>query len=450
MRRLFGTDGIRGIANRELTADIAMSVGCSLASVLSSSGKYRPTVAIGSDTRRSSEMLCSALSAGLLAAGADVIMLGTVPTPAVAYLAKKYGAAGIAVSASHNPSEYNGIKIFGRSGFKLSDGIEEKIEEEVLGKDRLAPYVAPEKIGVFLNTPPAIEDYTSFLLSYTDADLSGLRIGIDCANGAACKTAKSVFPALGAECFFIGDKPDGSNINLRCGSTDLSSLKKLVRENGLDMGFAFDGDADRCLAVDGLGNEVDGDHIMAILALDLKKRGRLRGNAVVGTVMTNLGFVKFCEQNGIGFFAANVGDRYVLELMRSDGLSFGGEQSGHIILGDYATTGDGQLTAIALLSAVKESGRPLSSLASVMRKYPQCTVNVDAGREEKLTFLTDGEIKRRIEEIKAALSPDGRIIVRPSGTEPYIRITVEGSDEEATRRYAEETAAFVAARLKDK
>lgn len=448
MKKLFGTDGIRGIVNRELTAEIALSVGHALAAILSQSGENRPKVLIGADTRRSSEMLCSALSAGLFAAGADAVRLDTIPTPAVAYLVKKYGAdAGVMISASHNPSEYNGIKIFGKDGFKLSDESEERIEAQMRGEIRLSASVLPDKTGQFLDTPPALDDYASFLLSCADTDFSGFKIGIDCANGAAYKTAAKVFPSLGAECFFIGDKPDGSNINLNCGSTDLLALGKLVKEKKLNMGFAFDGDADRCLAVDEHGNEVDGDFIMAILALDLKRRGKLRGNAAVGTVMTNLGFVKFCEENGIGFFTADVGDRYVLELMRSGGFSFGGEQSGHIILGDLSCAGDGQLTAIALMSAVKKSGKPLSALCSVMQKYPQYTVNVDAGRDEKSAFRSDDAIRRKIEEIGTRLSPNGRIISRPSGTEPYIRVTVECRDAQAAREYADEAADFIRSRL---
>ncbi len=448
MRRLFGTDGVRGIANRELTAEVAMSVGAALSAVLSSSGKYRPRVLIGTDTRRSSEMLAAALGAGICSSGGDVINLGVIPTPAVAYLVRRYGmTAGVVISASHNPYEYNGIKIFDSEGFKLSDELEEQIESTVLDKSP-APFVAePEKIGRFLDTPPALSDYSEYIREFCGVHLSGLRIGVDCANGASYKTAKEIFPALGAECIFIGDEPDGININRNCGSTHLDRLGELVRTERLDLGIAFDGDADRCLSVDEGGREVDGDFIMAILADDFKKQGRLTRNGVVGTVMTNLGFVKYCERRGLNFHAAKVGDRYVLEMMRSGGLTFGGEQSGHIILGDYSTTGDGQLTAVALLSAIKRSGKRLSELASVMEKYPQYTVNVAATPDDKIVFFSDEEIKAAIKRAEEALSDDGRIVARPSGTEPYIRIMAEGSSVEKTREIAEKTAEFIRLRL---
>lgn len=448
MRRLFGTDGVRGVVNKELTTEMAMSIGRALCTVLSLSGKYRPRVLIGSDTRLSSEMLASALGAGVCSAGGDVINIGVIPTPSVAYLVRKYGAtAGIVISASHNPHEYNGIKIFNDEGFKLSDELEEEIESIVLDKNPPPAIAEPEKIGRFLDTPPAITDYSEYVKAFSDVSLSGLRIGIDCANGASYITAKEIFPALGAECVFIGDGPDGININKDCGSTHIERLGELVRTKGLDLGIAFDGDADRCLSVDENGCEVDGDFIMAILADDLKKQGRLTKNGVVGTVMTNLGFVKYCEANGLNFLAAKVGDRYVLEMMRSGGYSFGGEQSGHIILSDYSTTGDGQLTAVALLSAIKRSGKTLSELASIMKKYPQYTVNVAATADDKVVFFSDEEIKAAIKRAEEALAGDGRILARPSGTEPYIRIMAESSSVEKTREVAEKTAEFITLRL---
>ena len=447
MGRLFGTDGVRGVVNEKLTSELAMSIGRALCSMLSPSGKYRPLVLIGTDTRRSCHMLMSALGAGVCSAGGDVINLGVIPTPAVAFLVKKYGAgAGVVISASHNSYEYGGIKIFSSEGFKLDDELEEKIESIVRGRSPAPSLAKPGKIGRFLDTPPVISDYTEYIKSFCDTSLLGLRVGIDCANGAAYKSAKRIFPSLGCECFFIGDGPDGVNINDKCGSTHLDALRKLVKGENLDVGIAFDGDADRCLALDSEGNEVDGDFIMAILADELLKRGKLRGNAVVGTVMTNLGFVKFCEERGINFVAARVGDRYVLELMRLDGLSFGGEQSGHIIFGDYSTTGDGQLTAVALLATLKKSGKSLTELASLMKKYPQFTHNVDADADEKVIFLSDREIAEEIKRAEAKLG-DGRIIVRPSGTEPYIRVMAEGEDRESAEQAAKQTALFIRKRL---
>ena len=449
MRRLFGTDGVRGIANAELTPELAMSIGKALCTVLSSAGEYRPRVLIGTDTRRSGEMLSSALAAGICSAGGDVISLGTAPTPAVAYLVKKYEmAAGVVISASHNPYEYNGIKIFSDEGIKLSDELEEEMEIIALDKKPPARVATASKIGRFLNTPPTLSDYSAHIRELLQEPLSGLKIGFDLANGAAYKTAKEIFLPLGAECVFIGDRPNGVNINQGCGSTALSALSTLVKEKNLDVGIAFDGDADRCLAVDECGNEVDGDFIMAILAKDFKSRGLLKKNGVVGTVMTNLGFVRFCEENGISFHAAKVGDRYVAETMRSEGLSFGGEQSGHLIIGDYSTTGDGELTAALLLGVLKRSGKPLSHLSSIMKKYPQYTLNLSATAEEKIFFLSDNEIKKIIKRAQSeAISDGGRIIARPSGTEPYIRIMAEGEDESKTRKIMNALGDIIKARL---
>ena len=394
MRRLFGTDGIRGIANEYLSCERAMAIGRALGHVLSSNHKYKPKVIIGMDTRLSSEMLCSAIASGLLSVGSDVMILGVVPTPAVAYLVKKYKAkAGVMVSASHNTFDYNGIKIFGEEGFKLSDELEEQIESIVLDNTPPIKMASKRDIGRRIDAPYALHDYISHLIHSTNGTLEGLRVAIDTACGSASVTAGEVFTSLGADVKLIHNSPDGININDGCGSTHLDSLKSFVVNNSMDVGIAFDGDADRCLAVDETGREVDGDFIMAILALDMKKKGLLNKNTVVGTVMSNFGFHKFCEQNGINFIAAKVGDRYVLEMLNQEGYSFGGEQSGHIILRDYATTGDGQLTAIALLAHMKDCGKALSELACVMKKYPQFTVNIEASQNEKIALFTDEEIK---------------------------------------------------------
>lgn len=450
MRRLFGTDGVRGIANEELSCERALQIGRALGTVLSTNHKYRPKVLIGMDTRISSDMLSAAICAGLCSVGSDVMMLGVVPTPAVAYLVKKYKAkAGIMVSASHNPYPYNGIKIFGEEGFKLSDELEEQIESIVLDNTPPCKPAAPGELGRRTDTPYALHDYTVHLLHTVTGDLGGMRLVIDCSNGSACATARELFTSLGAECILIADRPNGININDACGSTHLEALKEAVLAHRADIGLAFDGDADRFLAVDERGAGVDGDFIMAILAKHLKERGALAKNTVVGTVMTNYGFSRFCEENGIRYIAAKVGDRYVLEMLNQEGFSFGGEQSGHIIFREHATTGDGQLTALQLLSCMRESGKTLSELCEVMKKYPQYTVNIPASQNEKIAFFTDSEIKEIIEEAEHVLAGHGRLVVRPSGTEPYIRIMAEGEDEEETARIAKSTAERIAQRLKN-
>lgn len=441
MRRLFGTDGARGVANEFLTPEIAMGIGRAVATVLSSNQRYRPMVLIGMDTRISSEMLASSLQAGLCSVGADVLDVGVVPTPAVAYLVKKYRAdAGIMISASHNSYEFNGIKIFSSDGFKLPDELEERIEAIVLDHSPAPVLAAGDKIGRVRKSLNAVPDYIDHLRRTAFNDLSGLKIAIDCANGSASATAEELFTSMGAVCHMLHNTPDGININDKCGSTDMASLRDYVVEHGMDVGVAFDGDADRLLCVDDKGEEVDGDMIMAVLAKDMQTRGVLRRGAVVGTIMTNLGFSKFCEENGIKFIAAKVGDRYVLEIMNLDGYSFGGEQSGHVIFRDYATTGDGQLTALQLLSYIKREGKPLSELKTVMRRYPQALVNIRTTPEGKLAFFTDKEIAKIVEGASEALSDRGRLVVRPSGTEPLLRVMVESETEEETNRIANETA----------
>ena len=450
MRRLFGTDGVRGIANEFLSCERAMAIGRALGHVLSSNKKYRPKVIIGMDTRISSEMLASAISAGLLSVGSDVMTLGVVPTPAVAYLVKKYEAkAGVMISASHNPYDYNGIKIFGEEGFKLSDELEEQIESIVLDNTPPIKIAESAEIGKRFDAPYALHDYISYLAHTTDVNLEGMTVAIDASNGSASATAEELFRTLGADVRMLSDKPDGININDGCGSTHLDALKKYVVDNGIELGIAFDGDADRCLAVDEYGNEIDGDFIMAILALDMKKKGLLNKNTVVGTIMTNFGFQKFCEKNGINFIAAKVGDRYVLELLNQEGYSFGGEQSGHVIIRRHATTGDGQLTAIALLSHVKESGKSLAELSRVMKKYPQHSVNIKTTQAGKIAFFTDDDIKEIINEAEKKIGASGRLVVRPSGTEPLIRVMAEGESIEKTVAVAEDVARKISDKLKE-
>ncbi len=448
MGRLFGTDGVRGIANTELTPERAMEIGRAAATVLAEGCRRRPTFVIGSDTRASSDMLCAAMIAGLCSVGADVIKLGVIPTPAVAYLVGKYKAdAGVMISASHNPAEFNGIKIFSGNGLKLPDMLEERIEELVL--DRIRPMAKPvgRDVGRLSVAPNAADDYIRHVKSTAYTCLDGLRVAIDCANGSASVTAPALFRQMGAEVHVLHCEPDGANINENCGSTHMESLSAYVKEHGLDLGVAFDGDADRCLCVDETGELIDGDRIMAICALDLKKRGKLNRNTVVGTVMTNFGFGKFCEENDLRFIATKVGDRYVLEEMLQEDYSFGGEQSGHIIFRDFATTGDGQLTATQLMTLMKAEGRKLSDLASVMTRYPQIILNLTVSAEGKIAFFTDTEVNAAMEEAREILGKTGRIVVRPSGTEPLIRVMAEGMDEELIETVADRVAKVIADRL---
>ena len=450
MGRLFGTDGVRGIANTELTCERAMEIGRAAATVLADGCRRRPTFVIGCDTRASSDMLCAALCAGLCSVGADVIQLGVVPTPAVAHLVGKYKAdAGVMVSASHNPAEFNGIKIFSGNGLKLPDMLEERIEEIVL--DKIRPMAKPigGEVGKLSLATEAVADYIRHIKSTAHCCLDGLHIAIDCANGSASATAPTLFKELGADVHVLNSAPDGVNINRDCGSTHMEQLSEYVVKHKLDCGIAFDGDADRCLCVDENGALIDGDMIMAICALDLNMRGKLNRSTVVGTIMTNFGFGKFCEANDLRFVATKVGDRYVLEEMLLEDYSFGGEQSGHIIFRDFATTGDGQLTGVQLLIMMKTQGKSLSELASVMTRYPQTMVNLKISAEGKIAFFSDPEVNRAMNAAKEELGKNGRIVVRPSGTEPLIRVMVEGMDNEQITRVADQVASVIKERLGD-
>ncbi len=448
MGRLFGTDGVRGIANDVMTVDLAMSVGRAVASVFMQGRRRRPLVVIGKDTRISCDMLEAALAAGLSSTGADIINLGVIPTPAVALLVQKYKAdAGIMISASHNPYQYNGIKIFSGDGFKLPDDFEDRIETLVLDKQNEIKLVENENLGTLSYRSSAVSDYVDYLISTIPTDLSGLRIAVDCANGASSVTAKRLFEELGAEATIMYDSPNGININEGCGSTHMEKLQAFVRENNMDAGIAYDGDADRCLCVDENGEIIDGDFIIAICALDMKNRGKLRKNTVVGTIMANMGFQKFCEQNGMHFEATKVGDRYVLEQMEIEGFRIGGEQSGHVIFRDYSTTGDGQLTSLQLLCHLKASGKKLSELASVMTRFPQVMENVTVSKEGKLSFYNNDAIHDIIQKYKEELGEDGRVVVRVSGTEPLIRVMVEGLDMDNITKVAKDIAAVVKSEL---
>lgn len=439
MGRLFGTDGIRGIAGEELTRELAKKVGGALTRVLK---KERAKILIGMDTRESSEGLAYALADGIISSGSEAVMAGVCSTPAVAFLLRRHLCdAGVMISASHNPYNYNGIKIFGCDGFKLSDALEDEIETN------LENQAVTNKNGRLSYLCSAKEEYLNYLKACFPDSLCGLKIGIDCANGSASKTAAELFCSLGAECIMMGEEPNGTNINEGCGSTHLEGLKRLVLDRGLDAGIAFDGDADRCLAVDENGREIDGDYIMALLALRMKEEKRLWENTVVGTVMSNLGFVKFCESEGIRFIGTRVGDRYVLERLNEGGYALGGEQSGHIILRDFATTGDGQLTALALLSMVKKNGRSLSTLADIMKKYPQYSVNISADQWDKLALSRDSVIKEFISNAEISLGEGGRLVIRPSGTEPLIRIMAEGEEIVSVKAVCDRLAGEIQKRL---
>lgn len=447
MKKLFGTDGIRGIAGEELTPELCLKVGRALGAVLSENCDHTPTVIIGADTRISSEAIVCAISAGLLCCGVNVIDQGIAPTPAIAYLTVKNKAdAGIVVSASHNTYKYNGIKIFSGDGFKFPDEGEALIEEIVFGSNDGKGNIKDRLFGKRISGKFGIDDYVGYLKG-VDSTPTALNFVIDCANGATVRTA-GLFKDLLTNCVFIGDSPNGTNINDECGSTSLRRLKEEVVRLGYDGGLAFDGDGDRVLAVDENGDEIDGDIIMAIIAKRLKMQGRLYKSSVVGTVMTNLGFIKFCESEGINYSQSAVGDRYVLEMMEKEGYSLGGEQSGHIILRDYATTGDGQLTGIFLLGIIKKEGKRLSELKKVMKKYPQSNLTVYADDEKKRAFLSDEKIGKTVDRYKKS-NPDARILVRASGTEPLIRIMAEGASSELTERICRELKEEIGKRLEE-
>lgn len=448
MGRLFGTDGARGIANSELSCELVMNIGRAAAMVLTEATHRRAKIVIGKDTRISSDMLESALVAGICSVGADAVLLGVVPTPAVAYLVKKYDCdAGIMISASHNPVEYNGIKIFNGEGYKLSDALEDKVEAIVLDKKELPPVKEGGQVGRVIWVKDAARDYTDHLIGTVKGRTDGLRIAVDCGNGSASATAPMLFSLLGAECEIINANPDGVNINDQCGSMHMSTISRFVKENACDIGVAFDGDADRCLAVDENGKLIDGDNLIAIFAYAMKQSGLLANDTAVVTVMSNIGFFRFAEKNNISVATTNVGDRYVLEKMLEKGYVLGGEQSGHIIFLNHATTGDGQLTAIKLISILKHSGKTASELASVMQSYPQILVNIKADQTAKNRLLIDEEVTVAAKLAEEQLAGDGRVILRASGTEPLIRVMIEGKNKDEIEKLANGIADIIKTRL---
>ncbi len=450
MGRLFGTDGVRGIANKELTPELAFKIGQAGAYVLTSNNGERPTILVGKDTRISGDILECALTAGLCSVGAKVVSAGVIPTPAIAYLVRECGfSAGVMISASHNPFEHNGIKYFSGEGYKLSDATEERIERIIL--DNAEELVLPTHgdIGFCKTDTSLVDKYIEFATSTTDVRFDGLKIAVDCANGASSVTAKRALESLGADVCVICDKPDGTNINDNCGSTHIENLSQFVKRCGADAGLAFDGDADRVLAVDENGEFVDGDKIMSICALDMKERGLLADNTVVGTVMSNLGFFKMGEKMGLNVKQTKVGDRYVLEEMLKCGHKIGGEQSGHVILLDHNTTGDGLVTGISLLSVLVRSGKKMSELAAVMQVYPQVLINAKVKNEYKKEemYMSKPEIKEMIEKLNDEFKDSGRVLIRPSGTEPLVRVMIEGTDTELITKRAKELAQLMEEKL---
>lgn len=449
MARLFGTDGVRGVANTELTGDLAFRLGRAGAYVLTKEKKHAPRILVAMDTRISGDMLESALVAGICSVGAHAVVAGVIPTPAVAYLVRKYRLdAGVMISASHNPVEYNGIKFFDNQGYKLSDELEDEIEDILMSR----PEILPSPTGIGLGTKgyaeEALDDYLAFLTKTTKERFGGIKVALDCANGAAYKAAPLAMLDLGAQLCIIHNDPDGTNINDKCGSTHMDDLKKLVVENGADIGFAFDGDADRCLAVDEKGELIDGDKILAICGLDMKQRGELKKDTIVGTVMSNLGLIMMGRENGIEILQTAVGDRYVLERMLADDYNIGGEQSGHVIFLDHNSTGDGVLTAIQLLSVLKRSGKKASELANIMQVMPQVLVNARVNNAKKNSYMDDEVVRKGIEELEKEFSQDGRVLIRTSGTEPLVRVMIEGKDIEKMDKAARKLASLIEERLK--
>ena len=446
MGNLFGTDGVRGIANTELDCSLAFKIGQAGAYVLTKRCNGKPKIVVGKDTRISGDMLESALIAGFCSVGANSVKLGVIPTPAVAYLTRLYEAdAGVVISASHNSMEYNGIKFFNGDGYKLSDEIEAEIEDLILNnKLGSIEKVTGENVGKVTTEEAGMIDYVRFARKTIDCSLEGIKIAVDCANGATYQTAGRALSKLGASLLFINDFPNGKNINKDCGSTHMESLMSIVKGTDCDLGIAFDGDGDRMLAVDENGELVDGDQIMAICAKQMLSEGKLKNNTVVATVMSNLGLTIAGEKNGFKVVQTKVGDRYVLERMLETGECLGGEQSGHVIFRDFNTTGDGLVSALQLLSVVKKTGKSLSQLKNeVIKILPQVRVNAKVPNDRKNTLLDDAEIKALIDEFTKKMEGKGRVLIRPSGTEPLVRVMLEGDDKAQLEKDATTLAKFI-------
>ena len=435
MRKYFGTDGIRRIANTELTPELVYKVAKAGAYVLSKHAEHTPTILIGRDTRISGTLIESAMTAGFLSYGANVKLLGVIPTPGVAYLTKKLKAdAGVVISASHNTYEFNGIKYFSNKGMKIPDEIEEEIEEILESGDFEKLTAHPSKIGCSEYREDLTDEYIYLLRKTFEENIEknlkpDFTVALDVANGATYKVAEKVFTKLGINFKIINNSPDGININNNCGSTHLEGLKKFVIDNHMNLGIAYDGDGDRCLAIDEQGNEIDGDNLLAIFGEYLKEKGKLKNDTIVATIMSNLGLNKFAESHNIDLKQTKVGDRYVLEKMLKNEYNLGGEQSGHIIMLDYNPTGDGILTSLMLIQILLEKNIQASELCKIMKKYPQLLANVKVENSKKMLYLEDSEIQKEVERIKTELKGNGRVIIRPSGTEPLIRVMLEGPEQ---------------------
>lgn len=447
MSRIFGTDGVRGVANKELTIELAMALGKYGAHVITN-GKKKAKIVVGKDTRISGDMLENALIAGIVSTSCDVIQLGVVPTPAVAMLVRKLGAdAGVMISASHNPVEFNGIKFFNEKGLKLADEMEDEIQSCIETKKDIHHPTGLE-LGHIKAYPHGEEEYIEYVMKTLEGTtFEGIKVALDCANGSAYKVGPIAFNQLDAKVYSIHHEPDGSNINENCGSTHMGDLQKFVKVVGADIGLAFDGDADRLLAIDEKGEYVDGDKIMAICGTHLSSKSALKNNTIVTTVMSNLGFDKVLEEHNIGSVKTKVGDRYVLEEMLKNDYVLGGEQSGHIIFLEHNTTGDGLLTAVQLVKVMKETGKPLSELAKIMTVYPQVLKNAKVANAHKHTYMENEKVAAKIKEVEEAFKGKGRVLIRPSGTEPLVRVMIEGEDQKVLDQVALDLVALIESEL---
>lgn len=444
MARLFGTDGVRGVAGTELTIDLAMKLGQAGAYVLTKEKSHQPTIIVGCDTRISGGMLANALMAGICSVGANAVYVGVVPTPAVAYLTRLHKVdAGVVISASHNPMEFNGIKFFNEEGYKLSDQLEDEIQVLIENDMNDIEFPIGSGIGKVEYRFDIRDEYVEFEKQCVPVDLSGLKIVIDCAEGANHYTAVKALKDLGADLVAIHTNPDGTNINAQCGSTHMSELKERVVSEKANLGIAFDGDADRMLAIDENGKLVDGDQIMAICGKHMKDKGKLKNNTIVATVMSNLGLTLMCKREGIHLEATKVGDRYVLENMLQNGYNMGGEQSGHVIFLDDNTTGDGLLSALHLLRVMVETGKPLSELAAIMEVLPQALVNAKVPNHKKESYMEYPEIAKAIEKLEEKFAGEGRVLIRPSGTEPLVRVMIEGKNQTEIEEEAKNLADLI-------
>lgn len=446
MGKLFGTDGIRGIANEDLTPELAFQAGRAGAYILANGKKGK--IIIGRDTRASGDMLESAMIAGITSMGLDVISLGVIPTPAVAYLTRKYEAlAGIVISASHNPGEYNGIKFFDQDGVKLTDSVESEIEEIILSNMKIDTRPIKDEVGKIIKCETGSKDFMDYLVSITNLDLSGIKIAMDCGHGALYKIGPELIKRLNGELVVINTEPNGMNINDNCGSTNAAMIQKLVLDEKADIGLSFDGDGDRIIAVDEKGNILNGDHILAICGTHLKNQGKLKNNMIVGTIMTNMGLDLYLKDNDMDIVKTAVGDRYILEEMLASGYRLGGEQSGHIIFLDHNTTGDGLGTGLQLLQVMKETGKTMSELNNLMTDFPQVLINAKVQNDLKYRYDENIEIREEIKRVEDIFHGEGRVVIRPSGTEPLVRVMIEAKEDDGIEKIASDLAEFIEVRI---